>query len=370
MTRKAKNAAKVKALWNGDTSQHKTKSEADLALCGHIAFYTGHDHDRIDRLFRQSGLLREKWEERPDYRAGTITKALEGKTEFYKPSANGLPNGSAKRPPQEIIRDYFAQRYSPVFRRGQSIVTAEGETISRTVACATPTSEIIDRLHHSVGVPRHSGDEAGVNVNQLPKFFNTWAPVAFGDLHACLPDEDASDATPDSPAGEEFRRLVSDAMLSMLTLGREDNKRESDRMTFNDNRVVRHSVIHWGQMFARPGRWRSLKSFHLFFRTSSPTPGEILLHVAIRHELMGQIGADRRLREISPDTFARRCKKYGIGETSREIRPGGKRCVILHREFIDGLIYAAPTDETEGTLPGMTDEADPVQHERPQGLPD
>lgn len=49
-------------------------SSADAALCQHLAFWTGKDCERMDRLFRQSGLYREKWE-RPDYREGTVLKA-------------------------------------------------------------------------------------------------------------------------------------------------------------------------------------------------------------------------------------------------------------------------------------------------------
>ena len=49
-----------------------------------LAFWTGPDPARIDRLFRHSGLMREKWE-RQDYRDRTITKALADTTEFYSP---------------------------------------------------------------------------------------------------------------------------------------------------------------------------------------------------------------------------------------------------------------------------------------------
>jgi primase-polymerase (primpol)-like protein len=80
----------------GDTSGYKSQSEADLALCGVLAFWTGGDADRIDRLFRDSKLYRDKWD-REDYRDRTVKKALEGKTEFYKPgggqhTSNGKAN--------------------------------------------------------------------------------------------------------------------------------------------------------------------------------------------------------------------------------------------------------------------------------------
>ena len=50
-------------------------SSADLALCCHLAYLTGKDCDRIDRLFRMSALYRSKWE-REDYRYNTITQAI------------------------------------------------------------------------------------------------------------------------------------------------------------------------------------------------------------------------------------------------------------------------------------------------------
>ena len=81
-------------------------SEADLALCGMLAFWTGGDATRIDSLFRQSGLYREKWD-RKDYRNRTITEALSGKTEFYKaPKTVKLADGTERKieelQPEEI----------------------------------------------------------------------------------------------------------------------------------------------------------------------------------------------------------------------------------------------------------------------------
>jgi hypothetical protein len=79
----ARNGDKFTSLWGGNDNGHASASEADLALCGLLAFWTGGDRDRIDKLFRQSGRMRQKWE-RADYRDGTIAKALEGRTEFYR----------------------------------------------------------------------------------------------------------------------------------------------------------------------------------------------------------------------------------------------------------------------------------------------
>ena len=81
----AKDGAKFTALWEGDISGYDSQSEADLALCCLLAFWTGGDYNRIDKLFRQSGLYRDKWG-REDYRDMTISAAIEKTTEFYDPN--------------------------------------------------------------------------------------------------------------------------------------------------------------------------------------------------------------------------------------------------------------------------------------------
>src|SRR5215204_6488757 len=71
-------------LWNGDASDYESHSEADLALCSMIAFWTGPDPERIERMFSESRLSqRSKWRERPRYRRDTVAKALDGMSEFY-----------------------------------------------------------------------------------------------------------------------------------------------------------------------------------------------------------------------------------------------------------------------------------------------
>lgn len=73
-------------------------SRADEALASHLAFWTGCDGPRIERLMHRSGLVRDKWE-RGDYMARTIAKACgpdravcqDKQTEAE--TANGAPAG-------------------------------------------------------------------------------------------------------------------------------------------------------------------------------------------------------------------------------------------------------------------------------------
>lgn len=72
-------------LWAGDASEYdEDDSRADYHLCKALAFYTGCDPDRIDRLFRASGLMRQKWL-RDDYRERTIRAAIDATPNVYQP---------------------------------------------------------------------------------------------------------------------------------------------------------------------------------------------------------------------------------------------------------------------------------------------
>ena len=72
--------------WDGAYNSH---SEADLALCNMLAFWTGCNPDSMDRLFRLSGMMRKKWDDRHGsrtYGAITIEKAISACTSIYEPN--------------------------------------------------------------------------------------------------------------------------------------------------------------------------------------------------------------------------------------------------------------------------------------------
>ncbi len=83
-------------LWEGDeaalaefypssTGDLYDRSSADAALCSHLAFWTGKDCERMERLFSRSALgQREKWVERQAYRRDTINFAVGLCTDVYK----------------------------------------------------------------------------------------------------------------------------------------------------------------------------------------------------------------------------------------------------------------------------------------------
>lgn len=73
--RTASNGAAFSALFSGDFSAYGSQSEADAALCAHLAFYT-RDRDQIARLFLSSGLGQRPKAKRADYLSRTIDGAI------------------------------------------------------------------------------------------------------------------------------------------------------------------------------------------------------------------------------------------------------------------------------------------------------
>lgn len=72
----SKNGEKIRALFDGEWSVYGSHSEADFALCSHLAYWTRNGVEQIDRLFKSSGLYREEKWSREDYRMETIRKSL------------------------------------------------------------------------------------------------------------------------------------------------------------------------------------------------------------------------------------------------------------------------------------------------------
>ena len=85
-----------KALYNGAwQDRFDSQSEADLSLCYSLAFWSGKNPEQMDRLFRQSKLFREKWDEVHDaagltYGQKAIQAAIDRTEETYSP---GRPVG-------------------------------------------------------------------------------------------------------------------------------------------------------------------------------------------------------------------------------------------------------------------------------------
>lgn len=87
---RAENGQKFMDLYLGNWEGHgfPSHSEADLALCSMLAFYCRGDGVQTDRIYRESALMTDKWDERrgkTTYGALTIAKAVNGCKAFYEP---------------------------------------------------------------------------------------------------------------------------------------------------------------------------------------------------------------------------------------------------------------------------------------------
>ena len=113
----------ILSLYQGDTSGYgDDHSRADLALCSHLAYWTNSDELRMDRMFRESGLMRGKWDERhgvQTYGAMTLGLALRTVTSGYVPSVYPIREVRATGDKSSGFMNY-QNIYSKVLERAES----------------------------------------------------------------------------------------------------------------------------------------------------------------------------------------------------------------------------------------------------------
>lgn len=86
---KSNQGSKFTSLYQGNwESYYSSQSEADLALSNMLAFWTQKDYSKMDSIFRSSGLMREKWNEKRaegTYGSIILNKAIQDTREVYTP---------------------------------------------------------------------------------------------------------------------------------------------------------------------------------------------------------------------------------------------------------------------------------------------
>lgn len=105
----AQNGAAFRQLWQGDIGAQADWSTADFLLCQHLAFWTGKDAARMDRLFRRSGLYRDKWDRKTGnstYGEITIRQAIKECRNTYTGT-----NGASRRAEEELERIFASRPY-------------------------------------------------------------------------------------------------------------------------------------------------------------------------------------------------------------------------------------------------------------------
>ncbi|MEX0655313.1 MAG: hypothetical protein WD151_14415 [Phycisphaeraceae bacterium] len=158
----------LRQLWGGDTSGHdEDDSGADLALCNHLAFWTGRDRGQMDRLFRRSGLYREKWE-RDDYRTWTLDRAIADCREVY---GGGSNNGRHSPQRDAAPKPAHDEAHKPTIFIGVD----EHRVIDETVIALTSDPDLYQRGNVLVRLHRdqHASEavirpEGSATIVQVP----------------------------------------------------------------------------------------------------------------------------------------------------------------------------------------------------------
>ncbi|UIP01630.1 hypothetical protein Hbl1158_16165 (plasmid) [Halobaculum sp. CBA1158] len=191
--RNASNGEKFERLWNGNTVGYDSQSEADMALCCLLAFWTGGDRTQMEQLFRQSGLMREKWDEvhyadGSTYGEKTIERAIATTSEFYDTDAadpHGTPDGvTTGGTPDEADRSraYLSEKNrllservdeleATLEQKTERIETLEAEIERLTDELAARDQETAQSHEEDSGTASETGDDSEP-ASLLSRFFS------------------------------------------------------------------------------------------------------------------------------------------------------------------------------------------------------
>lgn len=112
MLQSEKQGELVRDLMSGEWEKHyPSQSEADMAFANILAFYCAKDFSKMDSIFRESGLMRDKWDEKhgkTTYGEATLYKAINDTNQMYTPPNREAPKkyeinfGGTKEKPKEM----------------------------------------------------------------------------------------------------------------------------------------------------------------------------------------------------------------------------------------------------------------------------
>jgi len=199
----ARNGAKFRSLYH-DGATSGDASGDDLALCNLLAFWVGGDAATMDRIFRGSALMREKWNEKHagdgrTYGQMTIDRAIADCRESYRPGgeddgyttiakaaeALGVSRMTVNRWASEP--DVVTKRTS----RGTLLVHLESLLQSERVkSCNTVTEEGVTPDNVTTNVTTYAANNCNTEATLQPKNDN----VTTSSTKSCntVTDDDAN----------------------------------------------------------------------------------------------------------------------------------------------------------------------------------
>lgn len=156
-------------LWRGECEKD---SHHDMALASHLAFWTGRDAERVERLMLRSGLYREKWNEfRPQggtYLRMTIQNACAQVSSVYisrvlaPPSPAPIPDTNVR------TGDALMQRIFPPVQWALRDLIPQGTAILSAAPKSGKSWLVLQGcMAVSAGVPLWSGRDAEIQGDTL-----------------------------------------------------------------------------------------------------------------------------------------------------------------------------------------------------------
>ena len=296
----AKNGDKFSALWGGNADGYDSPSEADLALCSILAYWANKDLVRVDRLFRQSGLMRPKWDEKhlsdgSTYGQMTLQKTI---SICSLPSIDSF-QGDLDSPPMSLSALINSKDIPPVEYYVHNMVQKKGRTMLSAATGMYKTMFIQNLvLALTTGVPYFISEEFIVSPARVLLLDLEIGYASLKDrFKAMHPTCDANTAlfiksTPgidllDTSCQRQIEKWLKELNIEVLVIdpigdawtGDENVKQDVDRLTRYLNGLIfrfKISIIivhHWrksskgfksgGQMAAGSYRWEGWLENHI-----------------------------------------------------------------------------------------------------------
>jgi hypothetical protein len=191
------NAEALAARWP-DPVHGYNASQADAALAAHLAFWTGHNHERMRALMMRSALVRPKWE-RESYLVPTILNACTVGGEVLRDKEVERPSELPPAP---------AEAASPAPREGRSILSAaeQAELFRGCVYIRRPNLVYVPGVPYALNQQQFNATFGGVSFLTADgrTCKSAWdAFTASSVLHFPRVDEEGFEPT--LPAGAMYR---------------------------------------------------------------------------------------------------------------------------------------------------------------------
>lgn len=157
----AANADALRAKWPPNTPGGDfDHSSADQSFANMLAFWTGKDCERMERIMRASALARSKWDTHPTYLQQTILKAAGFVRSVYQQGSSTKAMDAAPAappPPQEdIVAAGFEPRNGGLMLAHHQMEYFKGCTyISNINKILTPNGDLLDQARFNVEYGGH-----------------------------------------------------------------------------------------------------------------------------------------------------------------------------------------------------------------------